>query len=527
MNIKEISKKTRIIAVLLTLVVFSIVGFVFFYQELRKRSKAAPTGTPEIYLSTVDDPPMQTDGGLKVALKLNPNGVTTDLYAFDVEVKFDAAKVEMKNKAGVEANVFLATDILKQQVILVGTDTIRIVGTRIGSPFSATNQKIADITFMMKSTDGFPVSFNLEKVTLEVSNFVKVPLTLTSNTAPGSSSSSSSSGDRVSLSFASKKTNYAIGETVSIDVVTSTGSKEIGSVGVSFSFDASRLVYVSTVVDTNFFNKTSITPHPKGNTVDISVARSTAISGNIKIATVNFTVTESGQADFSYNQGSCVVYTFAVSPQNILTDVNPYSVTLGSGSSSSSETSSSSSPPGDPFESNGDILNINSAVFDLTPLRYEQSIILDKGEYILSGGALVYTARGKGVFIALACGESNCGDGKILNNVIGQTPLFPVSTSFQRQEATVRISDAGDKKKYTVRIYVDSGSEADFDFVSLTDLWGGEKLENTHFALGTHTASPRKYPEIWEMDMAGIIYGTIDTNKGTNGSLFINSSSRK
>ena len=89
------------------------------------------------------------------------------------------------------------------------------------------------------------------------------------------------------------------------------------------------------------------------------------------------------------------------------------------------------------------------------------------------------------------------------------------------------IPDSGKDKKYKVRIYVEDGSEADFDFVSLQNIWGGEQLTNSHFGDLTSVVSPRKYPEFWDIDTTGLVFGTIDKMKVKQGALFINSSSRQ
>src|SRR3989338_10281374 len=97
-----LATKLRILSITVLLVVFTAGGFYYFSEGLRKKSKAAPSGTPEVILEAVDNPPMQSDNGIKVAVKLNPNGVTQELYSFDVEVKFDATKIDFKNAGGVD-----------------------------------------------------------------------------------------------------------------------------------------------------------------------------------------------------------------------------------------------------------------------------------------------------------------------------------------------------------------------------------------------------------------------------------------
>ncbi len=537
MNKLHINPKILFIAILL--IVFTVVGFNVFFSELRKRSKAAPTGTPELTLIPADAPPMKEDQTIKVAVNLNPNGAATELYSFDVKVKFDAVKTEFATPGGPDANVILASDILKQQVTLEGTDTIHIVGTKTSSPFTTANQKIADITFKMKSDNPFPVTFTWGSAILQVSNFVQVPLTLTSNSYNSSSSSTSTSssiGNGAGLSFTSLKGDFTVGEEVKVDVMVTT-SRQINSVGVIFSYNPTLLTYQSTTVNSSVFDQTAIAPPPTGSDISINVARKTATSGTIRIATVTFTAKTEGKADFGFSQAASSVYTAEATPQNILTMVNPYSVTVkpvATASSSSSSTSggggSSSSSTGTPperVESNGDLLYVNSTTSDQAPLRYEQKVKLEKGTYILSASILTYTARGRGVLVAVMCGESNCGDGKKLNDVVLKTPLFPATTKFVRQEEVFNVTEQGNNKTYTIRVFVEDGSEADIDYISLTDVWGGERIENFHFEKTGTAVSPRKYPEFWDMDRTGELFSTVDFQKLESGALYINSSSRQ
>lgn len=521
--------KIRMLFIAVLLVVFTAGGFYYFTEGLRKKSKAAPAGTPEVILEAVDSPPMQTDNGIKVAVKLNPNGFAEDMYSFDVEVKFDTTKIDFKNAGGVDGNVTLAQGLLKQQIVMVGADIIHIVGTRVGTPFTPTDQKIADISFKMKTGSTFPVEFGWGNVALQSTNFVKVPLSLANNTSTSSSSAPTSEGAK--LSFLASKPSYRVGETVSLEVLVGSGNIQIGSVGVNITFDPALLTYVSTAIDTNTFDQTALTPTANTSPLIISAARKIGVSGNMKIATIKFMAKAVGTANFTFEKDNSSVYTFGTPSQNILGTVTPYSITITDVSSSSSSTASSLTPTplpvGEEVESNGDLLNINAVTFDQAPLRYEQTVKLDAGRYTLAGSAYVYTTRGRGVLIILTCGEGNCGNGKKLNDILVKTPLFPVADQFQQQENDVIIPDSGKDKKYKVRIYVEDGSEADFDFVSLQNIWGGEQLTNSHFGDLTSVVSPRKYPEFWDIDTTGLVFGTIDKMKVKQGALFINSSSRQ
>lgn len=522
-NLSKLTK-IRIAVVALVFVVFLTGGFIYYFNGMRQRSKAAPTGTPELTLSAVTNPPKAGDGTLKVAVKLNPNGVGTELYAFDVRVVFDPAKVELTN-ADPNASVTLASGILKLQTTLEGNNTVRIVGTRTGTPFTAASQQIGEISFRMKDGADFPVSFTWGSTTLQVTNYARVNLDLASNST---SSSSSTGAGGPALSFSSSKQDYQVGETIMVAINADTDGKEISSVNTVFTYDTAKLTYVGATIETSVFDKPGTISPPTGNTMTLYGARGAPLTGKIKFATVTFKAKAAGKADFAINKDSSSIKTYAAAPANILNSVTPYSVNVTTASSSSSGGSSSEGfAPGEQVPSNGDILYINSTTFDQAPLRYEQIVQLDKGDYILSASALVYTLRGRGVLVAVACAESDCGDGKKLNDIYVKIPNFTSTTTFERKEVQFAVSEKTQKKRLAVRIFVEDGSEADFDFISLTDVWGGEKLENSHFEKTVKTESPRQFPQYWEGDMTGWMYANVDKQQGVDGALYINSSSRK
>lgn len=99
--------KVRIGFIALLLVFFTAIGFNLFYSELRKRSKAAPTGTPIVTYEAWTDPPEAEGRGIVLKVRLDPNGSVQDLYSFDMEVKFDAAKLEFYQTGGLEENFSL------------------------------------------------------------------------------------------------------------------------------------------------------------------------------------------------------------------------------------------------------------------------------------------------------------------------------------------------------------------------------------------------------------------------------------
>lgn len=522
----------RLVAIGIIFLVVAVAGFVYFFNGLRSKSKAAPTGTATLALVAANIPAVDAQNGVRVGVELDPNGATTDLYAFDVQVTFDPSKLDFQNAGGIAANVFLASGELKQQITLVNDHTIRIVGTKIATPFTTANKRVADITFQLKSGQSLPLAFNWGPTELQITNYVRIPLTVS---AGASSSTGGGTATGVTMSFTPGAATYEVGNMVVIDVMLNTAGNQIGSTAVNFTYDPAKLTYSATQVNTSIFNGTVSTPAAAGGVVSLAAARNSSITGTFKVATVKFIAKTAGVANFAINPALSTVFAYGKTSPSLLSTVNPTSVTIAAPGAGTSSTGSGytgglgggSGSPGEHVESNGDILHINSVTFDQAPLRYEQTVKLEEGDYILSGAARVYTARGRGVLIALACGESTCGDGKKLNDIFGKTPLFALSTDFQRKETTIHISNNQKDKKLIVRIFVEDGSEADFDFVSLTDVWGGERLTNWHFYKTEKIISPRSYPQYWDMDDAGQVLSTIDKQQGVDGALFINSSSRQ
>jgi len=519
--------KVRIIFTGILFAVFLAVGFNLFYGELRKRSKAAPTGTPILYLEPVNSPPMNADRGMKIAIKLDPNGATQELYSFDIQVKFNADKFEFNN-GNLDNSMMLNPDIIKQQAVLEGTDTVHIIGTKTTNPFSSTNQEIGSIFFKMKTGKDFPVEFTWGEAILQTSNFVKIPFNLSSNSTSSSSSSSSQNADEVKLTFSSSLIQYHIGDTINLELIVDSGAKQFGSVGAGFVFDPALLDYKSTAVDTSKFDQTNVVvPPPAGQSfITVSAASKTPISGTVKLATVTFRAKATGNVNFAYTKDKSSVYTFGASPQNILTTVNPYSIAIVAISSSSSSTPSEYEPPGVEEESKGDLLHVNSNAAYPSPFRYEQTMTLPSTEYVLSGLAKVYTSKGKGAQLVLFCGEADCNNGKKLNDVIAKTPHFKISTVFLRQEVGFKIING--PKKYTLKLFVDDGTEADFDYISIKNIWDGELVENWHFEKKSSVSYPRRYPDGWTVDSVGAMYGGLynQWDPANTGMLYINSSAR-
>lgn len=174
-----------------------------------------------------------------------------------------------------------------------------------------------------------------------------------------------------------------------------------------------------------------------------------------------------------------------------------------------------------------DTLYINSIVSYPAPLRYEQTLKLEKGSYTLVVWAKMYVKKGTGLVIVVQCGEQSCGtnaQGKALkmNDVAYRTPTFPLKVEFSELKQSFTVPDSGDSKKYVLRIYCEDGSECELDYVSLEDQWGSERVKNPQFAEVQSMIDPRLQPSSWDVDSTANMYGSIDPAFGVNGALMIN-----
>lgn len=169
-----------------------------------------------------------------------------------------------------------------------------------------------------------------------------------------------------------------------------------------------------------------------------------------------------------------------------------------------------------------DRLYINSIITNSAPFRYEQSVILDAGTYNLLIGARVRLNKGRGMLVAIHCNESDCGGGKMRNDIIAKTPVFPVKEEFSEMQQTVIIPQEGNKKNYTIRIYCEDGTECEIDYITLEDAWGSNKVANAQFSDAQLYTDPRKQPNSWMVDETANLFGTVDPAAGKNGALIIN-----
>lgn len=174
-----------------------------------------------------------------------------------------------------------------------------------------------------------------------------------------------------------------------------------------------------------------------------------------------------------------------------------------------------------------DTLYVNSIVSYPAPLRYEQPLKLEKGNYIMTVWARMYAKRGTGLVIVLQCNEQSCGenaDKKPLkkNDVMYRTPTFPFKTEFSELKQGFTIPSSADNKEVMLRIYCEDGSECDIDYLSIEDAWGSERVKNNQFAEVQGMVDPRLQPSSWEVDSTANLYGSIDPAFGNNGALMIN-----
>lgn len=174
-----------------------------------------------------------------------------------------------------------------------------------------------------------------------------------------------------------------------------------------------------------------------------------------------------------------------------------------------------------------DTLYINSIVSYPAPLRYEQSLKLEKGNYTLVLWAKMFVKKGTGLVLVLQCNEQSCGENAQnkplkMNSVIYRTPTFPFKAEYSELKQGFTIPDGANMKDLKLRIYCEDGSECDIDYISIEDAWGSERVKNNQFNEVVHMIDPRLQPSSWEVDSTANMYGSIDPAFGNNGALMIN-----
>ncbi len=533
--------KQRIVLSGIVGVVTLVAGFVFYYTQLRTYTKAAP-GVPSVFFA-VNPAISSSTGNFDLILKVNPNGASFN--AFDLRVMYDPAKTGFQNESDLNANIVEINPnrvISSQSRIDAQTHKITVVGLREGGAnFSGSSDiEIVKITMKLLPGAGLPVVFTWDNGTKLGAD---IQIERVNGSFPESAGGSSSSGDPNkpgSIFMSSDRTQYQVGDHLDLFAYISTEGEQVKTSDIylpfnSASVDFQRVGGISANVEilpgTGFSQSDSVVAL-SGNVIRITLITPTSggnpvpVAGNrLKVAKILFKTKRTGDISFTVDQTRSNLYTLL--NRNILGQTPGYTITVEEESGGGGGGGSSSSSAPETVPSNGDLLNINSNIFDQSPFRYEQQIVLDKATYTLTASARTYISRGRGVLVTVACAEQNCGNGKTLNAIIAETQKFPVSSQYQEQTVTFDINDATKNKRYTVRIFAEDGSEADFDMVSLQNQWGGEQLQNEQFGSSEQTPFARKHPDLWDIDEAGRIYGTVDTSKGNQGALYINSVSRE
>jgi hypothetical protein len=153
-----------------------------------------------------------------------------------------------------------------------------------------------------------------------------------------------------------------------------------------------------------------------------------------------------------------------------------------------------------------------------TEVHYDQDIVLPFGTYTLSSRAFSVIARGKGNRVTLICNSPTCTTTVKLNGEIASLP-FPVGTDFVIKKETVTLKGTGDDRHYLIRVGVDKGSEAYFDYVSLKDSKQRELIQNGDFTAVNQTSVTTQQPVSWgEADnKVGYFYGFLADEQVTNG----------
>ncbi|MFZ2206631.1 MAG: hypothetical protein WAV29_04145, partial [Microgenomates group bacterium] len=160
----------------------------------------------------------------------------------------------------------------------------------------------------------------------------------------------------------------------------------------------------------------------------------------------------------------------------------------------------------------GDLTILGSAV------EYDQDIVLPFGTYTLSSRVFSVISKGKGVKVSLICNSDTCTSTIKKNGEIDSI-TFPEFTDFTDKTKTFTIKGTGDDRHYLVRVSVDKGSEAYFDYVSLKDSKQRELVENYDFAEVANTTISTKQPMYWgEADnKIGYYYGSVSDEQVIHG----------
>lgn len=151
-----------------------------------------------------------------------------------------------------------------------------------------------------------------------------------------------------------------------------------------------------------------------------------------------------------------------------------------------------------------------------TDVSYDQDLVLPFGKYTLSAKVLTQIAQGKGVRVMLVCNSATCANSTKKNGIV-YSLSFPVSTVYEEKlNQSIRLSGSGDDRHYLLRLSVDRGSEALFDYVSLKNASGKEIVQNGEFGAVVQNSVRTSQPASWgEGDnRVGYYYGSLLAQSG-------------
>ncbi|OGK25251.1 hypothetical protein A3D76_05430 [Candidatus Roizmanbacteria bacterium RIFCSPHIGHO2_02_FULL_37_9b] len=143
-------------AVVLLIIISLIAGSVLLLKNKSSKPQALP-GTPILSFST-DPISVGSDENFDLVLKVNPNGA--EFHAFELYAKYDLAKVDFQSQDDLSQNIASAYPLIIS-AIDTGNQTISVVGTRLGSAFTGSeDQEIARVKMKNISGSGAGLLFS-------------------------------------------------------------------------------------------------------------------------------------------------------------------------------------------------------------------------------------------------------------------------------------------------------------------------------------------------------------------------------
>ena len=128
------------------LVVSLLVGSVFLFKKNDQTAKLT-SRVPTLSFS-VEPQSVRPEQNFDLVLRVNPNSAS--FYAFELYTVYDPTKVEFQNTVDLSRNIKSSYPLIRS-IIDRSNNTITVVGTRLGNPFSGSGEiEIARVKMRVK-----------------------------------------------------------------------------------------------------------------------------------------------------------------------------------------------------------------------------------------------------------------------------------------------------------------------------------------------------------------------------------------